>query len=270
MLCFKRIFFFFTMTILLLEISFWKTSYVNCQNTVSTASTGQKYFENYTPKEYQGHNQNWAVLQDKRGIIYVANNSGIKEFDGLSWRQIDVSNQTVRSLAIDEIDTIYVGGKDEIGYLAPNAKGTLQYVSLLKYLDTNKRSFSDAWETHCTKHGIYFRTPKFLFRLNPNSKKIKVWESGNTFHVSFICGGTLFLDQKNVGLMEMDKVSDELKLVPGGETFANKKIYMMAPFEKNALLIGTREIGFYTYDIHNGIEAMPFPTETDNYLKEKE
>ena len=45
---------------------------------------------------------------------------------------------------------------------------------------------------------------------------------------------------------------------------------MMVPYDNKKLLIGTREIGFYTYDIHNGIEAMPFPTETDNYLKENQ
>jgi hypothetical protein len=79
-MCFKRIFFFFMVTLLLLEILFWKTSPVYGQNDGSTKSIGLKYFENYTPKEYNGHHQNWAVVQDKRGIIYVANNGGVKEF----------------------------------------------------------------------------------------------------------------------------------------------------------------------------------------------
>jgi ligand-binding sensor domain-containing protein len=257
---FERIFFFFTVTLLLLVLLFCKTSSVYCQ------STGLKYLKNYTRQEYNGHNQNWAVLQDMRGIIYVANNSGIKEFDGVSWRQIDVPNFKVWSLAIDDIGTIYVGGKDEIGFLAPDSKGTLQYVSLLNHLDDKKTNFSNAWETHCTKQWIYFKTPEYLFRLDPNSKKMETIELGSQYRSSFICSGTLFIRQENVGLMEMDKVSDELKLVPGGETFANKKIYMMVPFEKNVLLIGTSENGFYKYD---GSKTVPFTTGVDNYLKEK-
>ena len=63
------------------------------------------------------------------------------EYDGVSWRKISVPNLTVRSIAIDEVGTIYVGGKDEIGFLAPDSKGTLQYMSLLDHLDANKKSF---------------------------------------------------------------------------------------------------------------------------------
>jgi signal transduction histidine kinase/DNA-binding response OmpR family regulator len=267
LMCFKRIFFFFMVTLLLLEILFWKTSPVYGQNDGSTKSIGLKYFENYTPKEYNGHHQNWAVVQDKRGIIYVANNGGVKEFDGISWRQIDVPNFTVRSLAVADTGTIYVGGNDEIGFLAPDSKGSLQYVSLLKHLDNNKRNISTVRRTHWTEQGIYFNTFKSLYRWNSNSRKLKVLESVRRFHISFICSGRLFIRQESVGLMETDKVNDELKLVPGGETFANKKIYMMTPYEKNVLLIGTRENGFYKYD---GSKAVPFSTAIDNYLQEKE
>ncbi|UCH97612.1 MAG: hypothetical protein JSV88_12400, partial [Candidatus Aminicenantes bacterium] len=220
-----------------------------------------------------GHNQNWAVIQDKRGIIYVANNSGIKEFDGVSWRQIDVPNFKVCSLALDETGNIYVGGKDEIGFLAPDSKGTLHYLSLVGHLDDSERNFADAWETHWTENGIYFRTSKFLFRWDPNSKEIKICKPekpGDSFKASFVCKEELFIRQENVGLMKMDRGTDSLMRVPGGETFAKKRICMMAPYDKKKLLIGTRSNGLYTYDIYDGIEAVPFFTGVDHYLKEKE
>jgi signal transduction histidine kinase/DNA-binding response OmpR family regulator/ligand-binding sensor domain-containing protein len=266
-ICFKRIFFFFIVTLTLLEMLFWKTSLVYGKNTGSTKSTGLKYFKNYTRQEYGGHNQNWAVLQDKRGIIYVANQEWIMEYDGVSWRKISVPNLTVRSMAIDEVGTIYVGGKDEIGFLAPDSKSTLQYMSLLDHLDANKKSFSRAWETYSTKEGIYFTTTKFLFRWNPNSKTMKVWESANGFHISFICKEKFFLREINVGLKKIDKDSDRSIVVPGGKTFAEKKIYMIAPYDERKLLIGTRENGFYKYD---GIKPVSFSTGADNYLKEKQ
>jgi signal transduction histidine kinase/DNA-binding response OmpR family regulator len=256
--------FFFTFSLILLGVAFGTTLNVYCQNT------GFKYIKNYTRKEYGGQSQSWCILQDKHGIIYVGNQLGLLEFDGVSWRKIDVPNDFVRSMAMDDTGTIYVGGIDEIGFLAPDSKGSLQYVSLLEHVDNDKRRFSDVWETHWTKQGIYFKTSKFLFRWNHNTKKIRVWESNNKFHLSFICNGKLFIRQENVGLMEMDTGTDSLKVVPGGESFAGKKIYMMAPYDNKKLLIGTRENGFYTYDPDNGIEAVPFPTETDNYLKENQ
>jgi signal transduction histidine kinase/DNA-binding response OmpR family regulator len=234
---------------------------VYCQNA------GFRYFKDYTRKEYGGQSQNWSILQDKRGIIYVGNQIRLLEFDGVSWRKIDVPNNLVCSTAIDNSGIIYVGGIDEIGFLAPDSKGALQYVSLLEHLDIDKRRFSYAWETHWTKAGIYFRTSKYLFRWDPDNKKINVWESDSKFHISFVCKGTLFIRRENVGLMKMDTGTDSLKVVPGGETFAQKKIYMMAPYDNKKLLIGTRANGFYTYDIYNGGEAVPFPTGADNYLK---
>jgi signal transduction histidine kinase/DNA-binding NarL/FixJ family response regulator/ligand-binding sensor domain-containing protein len=265
-MCFKRIFFFLMLIFMFLDMLFWKTSPLYGQNTGSIETIGLKYFENYTREEYGGHNQNWAVLQDNRGVIYVANNSNLMEFDGVSWRRIDIPNFTVRSLALDETGIIYIGGNDEFGYLAPDSKGTLQYISLLGHLANNQRNVSIVRRTHWTKQGIYFNTFKSLYRWNPRSHMIDVWKMAHEFHISFTCGGTLFVRQENVGLMKIDAGSNLLKSVPGGETFANKKIYMVVPFEKNVLLIGTSENGFYKYD---GIQAVPFPTGTDLYLKEK-
>ena len=175
----------------------------------------------------------------------------------------------VNSLAIDDTGRIYVGGINEIGFLTPGSNGKLQYVSLKDHLPINKRSFSNVWETHWTKQGIYFKTSKFLFQWNPHQKKMNTWESDNKFHVSFICKGELYVRQRNIGLMKMETGTDSLKLVPGGETFAEKKIYMMVPYDDKKFLIETRANGFYTYDI-NGNEAMSFPTEADYYIKEKQ
>ena len=247
--------------LLLLCLNFGTTSKVYCQDT------GFKYIKNYTRKEYGGQSQNWCIIQDKHGIIYVGNQLGLLEFDGVSWRKIGIKNHLVKSMAIDDTGTIYVGGIDEFGFLTPDSKGSLQYVSLLDHVDINKRHFSYVWETHWTKHGIYFKTSKFLFRWDPNTKKIHVWESSTKFHVSFICNGTLFIRQDNVGLMKMDTGTDSLKVVPGGETFAGKEIYMMVPYDDKKLLIGTRANGFYIYD---GTEAVPFTTAADNYLIEKQ
>ena len=107
--------------------------------------TGYKYFKNYSYKEYNHSPQNWGMVQAENGIIYVANQGGVLEFDGVSWRPIykDIPNYTVRSIAIDETGTIYIGGNNEIGYLAPNEKGVLKYNSLRKYLSDNQIKISN-------------------------------------------------------------------------------------------------------------------------------
>jgi len=225
---------------------------------------GLRYSRNFSPNDYSGYPQNWSVLQDKRGIIYVGNNGGLLQFDGVSWRLINIPDWEARSMAMDDSGTIYVGGKNEIGFLIPDAKGTLQYVSLVDQLNDKQKNFSSVWRTHSTKEGIYFHTSKFLFRWNSKTKTMHVWQPDDRFNASFNCRGTLFIRQGNIGLMLMK--NDSLKLAPGGEFFAAKKVYMMVPYDDKKILMGTRSKGFYLYD---GITAVPFPTEADDYIKEK-
>jgi signal transduction histidine kinase/DNA-binding NarL/FixJ family response regulator len=222
-----------------------------------------KYFKNYSPEDYLMQPQNWYILQDKCGVIYVANQSGLLEFDGVSWKEIKISNLTARSIAIDDSGTIYVGGKDEIGFLAPDKQGTLTYQSLLRHLDDSKRNFGNVWDTHSTKAGIYSWTYKFLFRWDSHSRQMNVWEPKSIFIASCTWKEKFYIQQKTVGLMQI--IDDFLVLAPGGETYTGG-ISVMIPYDDGKLLLGTRENGFYLYD---GMKTVPFPTGVDDYLKEK-
>ena len=256
---------FFFLVLLFFGLLLWASQDGFCQNT------GYKYLRNFTPKDYEEQDQNWWIVQDQRGIIYVANHFGVLEFDGVSWRKIEVSNKEVRSLGIDDTGTIYVGGNNEIGFLAPDGKGALQYVSLLDHIEKNRKNFSRVWKIFAERDYIYFHTVKFIFRWNPRQKEMKVWDANDykveMFNAFFICNGKLYTRDKKKGLLQFK--DDKLIPIPGGETFASKKIYMMVPYDNHSntknLLIGTEKEGFYTYDTNT---ITPFPTEVDDYVKE--
>jgi signal transduction histidine kinase/DNA-binding response OmpR family regulator len=229
----------------------------------------KKYIENYSQENIDMLGQNRYILQDKRGIIYVCNISmegSLQEFDGVSWRTIKGLDTGRISMAMDETGTIYIGGYNQIGFLTPDAKGSLQYESLLQGLPENKRNFGEAMFTHTAKEGIYFTAREYLFRWDRRSRDIKVWEAkeNQTFLFSFTTKGKFFIQRTNVGLMQM--VKDSLTLVPGGEDFAGSPITFMAPYRDNTLLIGTYPNRFYLYD---GIKPVPFPTQAEDYLEEK-
>ena len=72
---------------------------------------GLPLIQNFTPKEYNGQIQNWGVVQDSRGVMYIANGGGVLEYDGVSWRMIELPNElSALALAIDDTGRIYVGG----------------------------------------------------------------------------------------------------------------------------------------------------------------
>ena len=227
---------------------------------------GLKYFQNYNPhKEHDFQPQNWAILQDRRGLIYIGNHGGLLEFDGVSWRLIPVPNRSVRSLAMAEEGTIYIGGENEFGFLAPGPDHSLHYASLTGYLENTYKQFSNIYSTYINREGVYFMSPRYLFRWSPGSTHINVWEPSYRFRTSFMCNNTLFIHQEKVGLMQIK--NDALVLAPGGEAFAGTKVDMLVPFDSRNLLVGSWSDGFFLYD---GVTLKPFPTEADSYLAEKQ
>ena len=63
---------------------------------------------NFLPQDYFAESQNWAIVEDDRGIIYVGNGSGILEYDGVTWKQISLPNRIMaRSLARDQSCLLY-------------------------------------------------------------------------------------------------------------------------------------------------------------------
>src|SRR5437016_6586293 len=88
---------------------------------------GLPFLHNYSPKEYGAQAQNWAVLQDRHGVVYVGNNDGVLVYDGVHWQTIRLENRSaVRSLDEDGNGTVYVGARGDFGYLALDESGSLR------------------------------------------------------------------------------------------------------------------------------------------------
>lgn len=235
-------------------------------SNLSANTEGFKHYRNYPPSEYvYQHSQNWAFQQDRRGILYVANQATLLQYDGLKWTAVDIPNDTARSLAVDHNGTIFVGGNNEIGFLKPNDKGTQKYHSLVNRLEKKHRNFSWVFSTYCNKQGAFFRSAKYIFHWN--YRDINVWETPDRFDGAFSCLGTIFVHGKKTGLMQIKNGS--LSPTPGGQALKGKKIALIVEHGKKPgnLLVGTRLNGFYTYD---GKTFNPFPTGMDEYLKKNQ
>ncbi|MDP2876932.1 MAG: histidine kinase dimerization/phospho-acceptor domain-containing protein, partial [Holophaga sp.] len=216
----------------------------------------------FGPKDYGADVQNWAIVQDLRGVIYVGNGDGVLEFDGAHWRLIRVANRTtVRSLAVDAAGRVFVGAQGEVGTLEPDTSGQMQYVSLMNRIPSEDRGFSDVWDSFATKEGVVFSTATRIIRMGP---RVEVWKPKTSFHRMFQVGERFFLRERDLGLMEL--ADGEWRLIPGGERFATEKLSAMLPWEaQGSILLCTRTQGLLTYD---GATFRPFSTEADVALKQ--
>ena len=126
---------------------------------------GRPFVRVYRPYDVGGASQIWSIVQDKRGMLYFGIGEALLEFDGATWRRIRLETGGVgRSLAIDPNGRIYVGSSAELGYLAPDARGEMQFVSLLNRLPKNSPPMSDVWRIFVASDGVLFQTERAIYR----------------------------------------------------------------------------------------------------------
>ena len=226
------------------------------------AETGSFFFREYSPKTYRGTPQNWAVVEDRRGVIYVGNSDGLLEYDGQKWRKLKLPNSaTVRSLAVDGQGTIYVGGQAEIGFLKADVTGTPRYVSLLDRIEARDRVFNDVWTTLPTTSGVVFSSNQRLFRWSVR-RGMKVWKDSRSFSAAFLVDDVPYLVKKGSGLYRL--IDDSLQPVPGGEAFSHSTALRGVFRFMGSLMVATSEALY----IQKGAKFQEYETEAKALLRD--
>ncbi len=250
--------------VILLFCSIW-VSYIFGQTAPlpsRTAQVGFPYIRNYSQADFKGddnftQSQTWSIVRDQRGVYYFGYLIGLISYDGNTWQKTEIPNKLVRSLAIDEAGTVFVGGVNEFGYLAADDHGVMQYASLTDHLSVETENFRDIWATLATPEGIYFQSYYRLFRWDGNN--IKSWRTEKSIHNIFAPNKQLFVKQKS-GLQTLS--GDSLVFVTGGKFFENIRIIAILPYPDGKLLIATREKGLFIYDSQSAPEKLPSTIDT--------
>lgn len=232
---------------------------------------GRQPFRNFTYRDYGGHHQNWAVVQDNRGFIYVANNDGILEYDGNSWRLISINGLVTRCLDVDSYGRIWVGAQDEFGYLEPDPSGSLAFHSLKYLVQDLCPSFGLVRQVYATPKGVYFSTNSCIIKVY--GLEVAVYKPETLFHRTYNVLNRIFSVQPEVGLTMVK--GDTMELVPAGDHFANSRIYAMVPYDDRNILIATQSDGMFLYDVsylndplvHDASHFLkPFATSNDKFF----
>ena len=85
-------------------------------------------------------------IKTKNGILYVANNDGVLEFDGENWNQLTVPLSTrIRAVKIDKSNKIFIGGQNQIGYFTKSVNG-FKYTSLNNKIISDNKSITEVWK----------------------------------------------------------------------------------------------------------------------------
>ena len=246
-ICFFAVFVLMPFTTLLAQTRYW----------------GNPFIRNFTTEDFKGGIQSWGIVQDSREVVYVANNFGLLEFDGAEWNRYPVNNGTkVRSLYTSKSQgRVYVGSQADFGYFAPNKLGNLQYHSLKSLIPEQHRNFDEVWRIYEIDGSIYFTTFKNIYIYSPDHK-IKVVAPINPLELSFKVKNRLYTMAWGKGLSELE--NGKLKVLPGGEKFAQSRIASILPLDQSQLLIFTVQDGIYVY---NGVSPVLMKMEDEAILQ---
>ncbi len=199
---------------------------------------------NYGTQEYDAGTQNYKVVQNSQGIIYVANNQGMLSFDGNKWNKYILPNETIiRSLAMGDQGRVYVGAQSEIGYFEPNEYGLLHYHSLTHLIPASQMEFADVWNVIVAKDQVFFRSNKKIFLLN--SGKLVVYPSINWDYLGY-SNGLLFANEYQKGLLTF-KNGLWVPFVVSGTLPVNSRVVDLVSVNKDTSLIVTKRDGIFYY-----------------------
>lgn len=187
--------------LLILFFLFLLLQEVNSQSVKSTILRNIPLKEHFDSNDYDGGIQNWAFDQNSEGILYVANNNGLLEFDGREWNRYEVPFATrLRAVKVDNQDRIFVGGQGQIGYFT-KTKNDLVFTSLLRYLPNDKQDVAETWKILEFDGKILFNTESELFVFEDN--KIKAMTLPGYMRFAFNVEHRFFAQFYGIGLYEI-------------------------------------------------------------------
>ena len=229
--------------------------------SVRSPEAGHPFVRAYSPFDVGGASQIWSIIQDNRGILYFGVSEAVLEFDGATWRRIRIeTGGSGRSLAIDQQGRIYVGSSSTFGYLAPDAHGELQFVSLTDRLPKNSPPITDVWRIFATDDGVVFQTEHAIYRWAKD--RMEMLLPASRFARAAYANKHVYVATPETGLNVLDGMT--LHPLPGTSELRDEPFPVVLPYDGKRLLIGTRRNGLFLYD---GGSMVPFRTELDDYIK---
>lgn len=253
---------------------------------------GVPQLENYTPVQYNNQGKVWDIDSAPNGIVYMAADRGLLEFDGQNWISFSGSDGFTRSVHVVNDSLIYTGSDLDFGVWERNRYLEFEYRSLYPFREDLLDISEEFWDIQQVGEDILFISDFniYLFR-NDNLTKIS---APNRFDGSFKVKDNLYLSDEESGLLLFNDLSfdqviefpenskieiagvyhhnDEIVLVtynsglfrinsgelipivsPVSQSIKNSNVFSFEQIDENYLAFGTVQNGLYISDIDGNI-----------------
>jgi class 3 adenylate cyclase/ligand-binding sensor domain-containing protein len=236
--------------------------------TLTYGQKGAPFLKNFLAKDYnedlrEQHSSlagahNFAGVLDGRGIVYIGNEKGVLEYDGTHWRLLRLPDSLpAKVLAKDDKGRIFVGSKNQFGYLGADSVGRLKYYSLSTSI---KQQIGEIEDIYTFGTDVYFTTSNRVYRRNVQDKVTSVSFNPDANPVSTI-QHLVYVPAWGVVNIEGDIAYPVTGLASTAKS--KTKIRTILPFDEKRVLFVV-ENGLFLF---NGEKIVPFVTGGDAFFK---
>ncbi|NRB60780.1 MAG: LuxR family transcriptional regulator [Winogradskyella sp.] len=164
----------------------------------------------FSPQEYNAEDQNWAITQSENGFIYAANNSGLLEYNGASWRLFKSPNEDILRSVNAVSDRIYSGGYMDFGYWVKDERGGFIYTSLLATEEIDIKEDEEFWKIIDIEGYVLFQSLESIYIYNIKEESFSIINSEVRINKMFKVDETIYFQKDKVGLFKIQNGKEVL------------------------------------------------------------
>ncbi|MGJ8744166.1 triple tyrosine motif-containing protein [Polaribacter sp.] len=196
-------------------------------------------------EDYGAENQNWGISQCDNGSIYIANNKGLLEYNGATWKLYKTPNETIMRSVKAYKNKVYTGFYMGFGFWKRNEFGVFEYNSIVKNQNIQMLEDEQIWGIIEVDGWMLFKSLERIYLYNLETKSIKIINSENKINGFSKVDDVIYFQEDKKGLFNIENGLP--KLVSDDEFIKNN--FIVDVFKKNSkLLILTQQKGFYFFN----------------------
>lgn len=218
---------------------------------------------NYTSRQFDASNQNWACGQDGDGIMYFGNNDGLLVFDGARWKCYPVpGHYIVRSLMVDG-NRVYTGSYQQFGYFSRDDFGEMRYTSISDSIDPALFNDDEIWKIERAGDYLIFQSFRSLFVYD--GRHIEVCANVRPLFI-YNVSGHIYAQLIDGDFAEFDPETRRLTTLIERELVGDDDIVGACDYEPGLVLLATESNGLFIYDTATD-KLRPFATDYDDGIR---
>ena len=217
-----------------------------CMQATGLLEYASPAIRHFHKSDYKAGNQNWSIVQDANGFVYVANTNGLLQFDGERWKKYELpGSPIIRAVNADANGRIYTGSLDDFGYWEKDQFQNLHYHNLSRLVDNHSFGDEEIWKIVISDDKVYFQSFNAIYVYNGKTIETLRPKNGTLFFM-YKVGARLLVHVIDSGIYQIS--GDSLEFLPGSQLFARAKVTLMLPFGQDEVLIGQEDGIFYIYN----------------------